>query len=224
MTPGWCCGAIRREITDWPRHPQPLHHSVRFGSIGEDAKDVADGMPRVRGWYLSESHLASQRGAAATEFAIISVVLLMLLLGAFSLGLTLYQHIALDGAAREAARFGATYPIDDAGGMEPWLRDVAQVAEDAATGALGASEGSREICIAFGSGDSASFSRIEVAGPTPISTATEQVGWCFENTAPSDDAVVQVRLSRAGWIEGIIYSAEPTLVGEATNRYERSAP
>lgn len=192
--------------------------------VGQDVRR-AGGRRCVRGGILRGGFgWSSERGAAAVEFAVISVVLVMLLLGIVSFGLTLYQNIALEGAAREAARFGATYPVDDAGGVESWLRGVAQVAEDAAVGALGASEGTREICVAYGGGDAAGFSRVIVTGAEPVAAAGEEPGWCFENSAPGTDTVVQVHLERAGWIEGIVYSAEPTLVGEAALRYERSGP
>lgn len=168
--------------------------------------------------------LGSERGAAATEFAVVSVALLMILMGTFSLGITMYQKIALEGAAREAARFGATYPVEDAGSVEEWLRDVAQVGESAATGTLNALADGRLVCAALGSGDASGFSRIVATGVELIPAASEQPGWCFPNQAPDDDVVVQVQLQRDGWIEAIVFNAKPTLIGEATNQFERVEP
>jgi hypothetical protein len=167
--------------------------------------------------------LSSEAGAAIVEMAVISTVLMMILLGIVSFGLTHHQNISVEGAAREASRFAATYPVSDAGSMELWLRDVARVAESAATGAIDGTDPSRVVCVAHGSGaDAADFSRVNVLGTAVIGAAVEEPGWCFPNTAPSDDPVVQVRLEREGWIEGIIFSMKPTLTGQATNRFERS--
>ncbi len=176
---------------------------------------------RVVGRAVSTSR--SERGAAAVEMAMISVILMMILLGIVTFGLTNYQNISIEGAAREASRFGATYPVADAGSLEQWLRDVAQVAENAATGALNGTDSSRIICVSYGFGNVATnFSRVQVSGAEAIGSAIEESGWCFENTAPVDDTVVQVHLQRDGWIEAIVFSMRPTLTGEATNRFERA--
>ncbi len=167
--------------------------------------------------------LGSERGAALVEMAVVSTLLMALLLGIVTFGITHYQNIAIEGAAREAVRFGATYAVEDAGSLEEWLRDVAQVAENAATGALSESEPSRLVCVAQGDGsDPDEVSRITVAGAQSVASASEQSGWCFENTAPGGDIVVQVQLQRDGWIEAIVFSMKPTLTGEATNRFERA--
>ena len=169
--------------------------------------------------------LGSERGAALVEMAIVSLLLMVMLLGIVTFGITHYQNISIEGAAREAVRFGATYAVEDAGSLEEWLRDVAQVAENAATGALSEGEPSRLVCVAQGSGsDAGEFSRITVAGMQLIASASEESGWCFENTAPGSDIVVQVQLQRDGWIEAIVFSMKPTLTGEATNRFERAKP
>jgi Flp pilus assembly protein TadG len=164
----------------------------------------------------------TERGAALVEMAVVSSLLMVILLGIITFGLTHHQNIAIGGAAREAARFGATYPVDDAGSLEEWLRDVAQVAENATSGSIKGGDTGRLVCVAQGSGsDATAFSRVHVVGSDSIGSAPEEVGWCFENTAPANDVVVQVRLQREGWIEGIVISLTPTLTGEATNRFER---
>lgn len=156
------------------------------------------------------------------EMAVVSSLLVIMLLGIISFGLTHHQNISIEGAAREAARFGATYPVDDAGSLDQWLRDVAQVAENAATGAMDPVDPSRVVCVAQGIGsDADAFSRVRVTGTALIGSAVEETGWCFPNTAPPADTVVQVQLQRAGWIEGVVFSMKPTLTGEATNRFER---
>ena len=167
----------------------------------------------------------AERGAAVVEMAVVTTLLMVILLGITTFGLTHHENISIEGAAREASRFGATYPVADSGSIEQWLRDVARVAESAATGTMNASEPSRLVCVAQGSGDDPSdFSRIQVTGSQAIETATQQADWCFENTAPGEDTVVQVQLQREGWIEAIVFSMRPTLTGSATNRFERLDP
>ena len=167
----------------------------------------------------------AERGAAVVEMAVVTSLLMVILLGITTFGLTHHQNISIEGAAREASRFGATYPVADAGSMQEWLRDVARVAESAATGTMSAAEPSRVVCVAQGSGDDpADFSRIRLTGSQTTDAATEQPDWCFVNTAPGGDTVVQVELQREGWIEAIVFSMKPTLTGQATNRFERLDP
>lgn len=167
----------------------------------------------------------AERGAAVVEMAVVTSLLMVILLGITTFGLTHHQNISIESAAREASRFGATYPVADAGSMQEWLRDVARVAETAATGTMSAAEPSRVVCVAQGSGDDSSgFSRIRLIGSQTTDAATEQADWCFENTAPGEDTVVQVELQREGWIEAIVFSMKPILTGRATNRFERLDP
>lgn len=165
-----------------------------------------------------------ERGAALVELAITVVLLMMLLLGIISFGITNNHNIAIETATREAARFAATYPVEDAGSLIDWLRDVAQAAEDAAAGSVDAGTGGRVVCVAQGSGSSAAgFTRLRVTGSQAVASAVEATDWCFPNTAPTDDPVVQVQLQRDGWIQVVVFEATPTLTGEATNRYERAS-
>lgn len=170
----------------------------------------------------SRSKRRNESGAALVEMAIATPLLLMMLLGVITFGITNHNDISIESAAREASRFGATYPVQDAGTTIDWLQDVAQTAEDAASGALDTTVDGRVICVAMGSGDdSSAFSRLQVTGTTAISSGAEEADWCFTNTAPSEDTVVQVRVARDGWIEAFLWSITPTLSAEATNRYER---
>lgn len=158
------------------------------------------------------------------EFALTVTLLLMILFGIITLGVTHNDNLSLENAARESSRFAATYPVEDAGSDLAWLRDVAQVAQDAATGSLDPGADGRVICVARGAGtDPSGFVRIRVTGPTIPSAGSSEANWCFPNAVPSEDQVVQVALERNGWIQVILFEATPRLAGQATNRFERAS-
>ena len=64
-----------------------------------------------------------QRGQSLVEFAISSIVLLLLMMGLLDLSRAFYFAINLQGAAREGARHGAWF--DTAGRYNPYLYDAA---------------------------------------------------------------------------------------------------
>jgi hypothetical protein len=149
-------------------------------------------------------------------------LLLMVLLGIITLGMTHHQNISLEAGGREAARFGATYPVEAAGTLDAWLRDVATAAENATNGNLDSSIPSRLICVAQGSGDSPTgFSRIHVVGSQAIAAAGMEANWCYPNQAPVDDTVVQVQLERDGSVQAFVFTMTPRLNAEATTKFER---
>jgi hypothetical protein len=150
-------------------------------------------------------------------------ILLMLLLGIITFGITHYQNISLEAGGREASRFGATYPVSQAGTLDAWLRDVATVAENATSGSLGSGVSSRLICVAQGSGtSSADFTRIRVVGSQTIAATGQETDWCFPNSAPVDDTVVQIQLERDGNIQAFLFTMTPRLNAEATTKFERT--
>ena len=61
--------------------------------------------------------VGSERGAALVEMAVVSLLLMVMLLGIVTFGITHHQNISIEGAAREAVRFGATYAVEDAGSL-----------------------------------------------------------------------------------------------------------
>src|SRR5438445_12486451 len=64
-----------------------------------------------------------QGGQSLVEFAISSIVLLLLMMGLLDLSRAFYFAINLQGAAREGARHGAWF--DTAGRYNPYLYDAA---------------------------------------------------------------------------------------------------
>jgi Flp pilus assembly protein TadG len=63
-------------------------------------------MPRTG---VQRPHKRSQRGQSLVEFAISSIVLLLLMMGLLDLSRAFYYAVSLQGAAREGARHGAWF-------------------------------------------------------------------------------------------------------------------
>lgn len=55
----------------------------------------------------------ADRGAAAVEFALVVPLLLMILFGMITTGLTFSDHLSATNAAREAARYGAAADVSN---------------------------------------------------------------------------------------------------------------
>jgi Flp pilus assembly protein TadG len=68
---------------------------------------------------LSRPNLREDDGAAMVEFAIISSVLLMLVLGIVEFGFLYYQKQVITNASREAARYGVSYQTKTDGSRLP---------------------------------------------------------------------------------------------------------
>ncbi|MGI9824299.1 TadE/TadG family type IV pilus assembly protein [Agromyces sp. Marseille-Q5079] len=82
----------------------------------------------------------SERGAAAVEFALVALPLVMLLLGILDFGWIFNQQVSLTNAARESARYYAVREHDGAtiGQAVTWGMDAAPTVNTAAWSATGA--------------------------------------------------------------------------------------
>ena len=107
-------------------------------------------MAGFEGLLRRDRRFGAERGATVVELAVALPILLMLVFRMVTSGLALFDKISLNGAAREAGRFGATYPEEDAASPDVWFVDVAAVAQIAATGALAEGVSGRSICVARG--------------------------------------------------------------------------
>ena len=169
-------------------------------------------------WVLNE------RGAEAVELAVALPILVMLLLGTVTAGLAFFDKISLNGAAREAGRFGATYPEADAASPDGWFVDVASVAQIAATGSLSDDVAGRSVCVARGS-EGGSVRRYVVGFSDPIDSGVFADAWC-PSGAPilppgSAHEAVQVVVERDALIQALLFSTTVHMVSDATTRFER---
>lgn len=166
----------------------------------------------------------AERGATVVELAVALPILLMLVFGMVTAGLGLFDKVSLNAGAREASRFGATYPEEDAASPDDWFVDVASVAQTAATGSLGEGVSGRSICVARGV-EGGSTRRYIVATSDPIGAGTFGDTWCPLGGPAlppgSGHEAVQIVLERDIDIELIFFSLTPHMVSDSTTRYER---
>lgn len=60
-------------------------------------------------------HLDNEKGQSLVELALLLPVLIMLLMGTVDLGRAFYTYVAITNAAREGARYGASFPTVNSG-------------------------------------------------------------------------------------------------------------
>ena len=167
--------------------------------------------------------LAPEQGAQLVEFAFILPLLLSILFGIITGGIAFSRNLAVDNAAREAARYGATLPVDAA--MSDWLDTVADVAIGSATGDLDNGEEGRQVCVAYvhpdGSEATDQTTRMIVnpAGGRTIAVGSQ----CFADGRPDSERRVQVRLQRESELIVVMWGRTLTISGESIAHFERGA-
>jgi Flp pilus assembly protein TadG len=163
-----------------------------------------------------------ERGASLVEFALILPLLMMLMMGITTGGISLNRDVTLNNAAREGARYGATLPTGT--DMTAWLNNVADVTIDSASGELDDGTPGRTVCVAFvhpdGTDPTDQTTRVVV---NAAGTSTVTIGaTCFADGRPDDERRVQVRAVRDSDFEVVLWSRTVTVGGESTARYERA--
>lgn len=155
-----------------------------------------------------------ERGASLVEFALISPVLVLLLLGMITGGIAIAQKNSMENATREAVRYGAVYPVIS-GSETDFLEDVVDVAVEAATGELEPGAPGRYVCASYVDDDGDIF-RVSMSSGAP---AADTGTLCF--TDGRSEERVQVLARRDGEIELLVRTLRPTLETQAVTRYER---
>jgi Flp pilus assembly protein TadG len=156
------------------------------------------------------------RGAVIVEFAIVAPLLFMLVFGMLTGGLVMERRLALSGASREAARYGATLTADECNdtsrcGGRNWARQVQNVA--ASRGGRNVNES--DVCVAL----------VEGSGDAPIATSPNHTtaggGACYADGSADSGHRVQVRITAEQEIQAVILTVPVASDVRSTARYER---
>ena len=185
----------------------------------------------------------NQAGASALEFALVLPILVVLIFGAFSVGLGYNRRLALEHSARDAARYAATKPgAGDGVPADQWFAEVRDRALAAATGELrdGGADGT-QICVAYVEGQVTASVLPDVSVNSKAIRYREGVsGWTADpsgthcwvdglgepaSVASSDlDERVQVEVSRPFEFSVVVLPPlDVTITAESVAAYERSA-
>jgi len=77
---------------------------------------------------LTRRFLKARRGASALEFALVSPVFFILLIGVFDLSILLFLMLTLESAALDAARFGSTGAAPEGATRDERIRQIVHAA------------------------------------------------------------------------------------------------
>lgn len=177
----------------------------------------------------------NERGAALLEFAVVLPVLLSLMMGIVTSGSALNSSNSINNAARESARFGATFPAEN---LTFWLNTVADVAIDSATGDLEDGSPGRYVCVAYVYPDGIVPTVVDDGVKVPVvgtdhtirieidedGTRTVAPGQtCYSDGRPHDERRVQILAERDAYLQFVFFDRTVTLDGQSTARFERAA-
>lgn len=156
-----------------------------------------------------------ERGAVAVEFALVLPILIVLLLGTITTGLSLSNAVAATNAVREGARFGAT--ADAATAPATWAANVVDRTQDSQ---FDDPNGETYVCVQLLRLPSTQV--VEACGGTPP-PATVVVPYPPAPTGVSGACVVRVRAARPYTINAVFNQWDDWMVDGAVARYERAA-
>lgn len=143
----------------------------------------------------SGRHRSDDRGAVLVEAAVVMPILIMLVLGIWSVGRAYNIYLTMDHAAREAARFGAVN-ADDAS----WLVEVKQKALGEASPSL--TLAGADVCAALVDGE---------ADATACLNSTDD---------PRTEKRAQVVITKQVPLSFLFFNMNVTLHARAVSRWE----
>jgi Flp pilus assembly protein TadG len=150
----------------------------------------------------------SQRGASAVELALVAPLLLLLLFGTVSAGLTYSDHVATTNSAREGSRYGAA-----ADGTSTWGASVQSRVQQVYFNAAGDAPTDNQVCAKLVTADGtviASDSGTECGSEPSLPTML------------SGSCAVKVWMSKPGVIRmGVFPDLNLTLHAESVSFYGR---
>lgn len=170
-------------------------------------------MSRLDRRFCRSTRARGEGGAAAIEFALVFPIFVMLTFGMISAGFAFFYNIQIAQAARDAARFGSTLPME--GEVEDRLAQVAAVAAEQNGWSLPDEfDDDGVVCAAYIEGSNAT--RRQYPG------GTVEAEKCFpDDDATSPDPRVQVLVSRDSEINGVLFSWDLDLRSTTVIPWER---
>jgi Flp pilus assembly protein TadG len=126
----------------------------------------------------------------------------MLVFGMLTGGIVMNRKLSLTHATREAARYGATVPIDQLGTPDAWADHVQQVAVERSGGVLTAAQ----ICVALMDG-------------TTVEASTDGAA-CIDDDIDTGHRVQVTAILPEQQINAIIMRVPITVESDATAKYE----
>lgn len=164
-------------------------------------------------------------GASLVEFALILPVLILLLVGMITAGISLSRQNSVKNAVRETTRFGAVLPAFDTAGN---LGDLYDQVVSAATGDLDTGTSGRQICVALIDADDTWDYHLYDTNGTPTAgsdTALADVPPAckedFDAGVGSGTQRIWARAERTSEIDALFTTHDVTLTAQALTRYER---
>lgn len=150
------------------------------------------------------------------EFALVLPVLMLIVLGLISTGLTLSHQLSVSLAAREAARYGATLPASQcqptsACGGRTWAQLVQAVAVQRAGGEVAAPG----VCVALVQGPGTAPVAVDASHTTAGGTAS-----CYVDHSADSGSRIQIAITRPDEIQLLVTSIHLDLATRATARPE----
>ena len=167
------------------------------------------------------SRLRSHEGANAVEFALVLPMLVILIFGAITAGLSLNTRQQMDHAVREGARFAATLPFDDSGnpcgGSDSWWDCVRNRVEGSSVGNVNTTDGG--IGVSYIDVDDVASSQRWGTLDTGEADA-EEGDPCFEETPALTGARVQVTARMPGTVDGVFFGLDFDLDAKSVSMHE----
>ena len=161
-------------------------------------------------------------------------LLLALVFGMLSGGLSYNRKLALTNGVREGSRYGSTLAVAQArtqtspacaltADLDCWLTRVAEVTQQAAEGELSSSTSGLELCVAYvHPAGTATNDRTRVLKRT--SSGDDFTGGCagvpFADDRATGERRVQVIAKRNGKLELLVSSMSLTLRSQSVTRFE----
>jgi Flp pilus assembly protein TadG len=127
-------------------------------------------------WTLPARRQRGERGAAAVEFALVVPLLLTIVFGLFTTGMTFSDHLSATNAVREGARYGAASDI----AASTWTQSVKDRVKQVYFNAGAAAPTDDQICVRLIKSDGSTYveSTSTSCGAAPTAPATMAAGSC----------------------------------------------